>query len=131
MQKPRRRPTLARLGTNKASQRPIRSSTWPRYAFEARQLSLIHIYWGYDKIEEEIKKCKEKYGPNSLTVLTGTGREAGRYMTNTSARVCVTTNQCYTQTGFSCMAPRDTVCSMIGGAGYIEYDFANGLPRCG
>ena len=49
-------------------------------------------------------------------------------MTNTSARVCVTTNQCYTQTGFSCMAPRDTVCSMIGGAGYIEYDFANGLP---
>lgn len=84
--------------------------------------------WAYDKIEEEIKKCKEKYGPNSLTVLTGTGREAGRYMTNTSARICVTTNQCYTQTGFSCMAPRDTVCSMIGGAGYIEYDFANGLP---
>ena len=32
--------------------------------------------WAYDKIEEEIKKCKEKYGPNSLTVLTGTGREA-------------------------------------------------------
>ena len=84
--------------------------------------------WAYDKIEEEINKCKEKYGPNSLTVLTGTGREAGRYMTNTSARICVTTNQCYTQTGFSCMAPRDTVCSMIGGAGYIEYDFANGLP---
>ena len=84
--------------------------------------------WAYDKIEEEISKCKEKYGPNSLTVLTGTGREAGRYMTNTSARICVTTNQCYTQTGFSCMAPRDTVCSMIGGAGYIEYDFANGLP---
>ena len=84
--------------------------------------------WAYDKIEEEIAKCKEKHGPNSLTVLTGTGREAGRYMTNTSARICVTTNQCYTQTGFSCMAPRDTVCSMIGGAGYIEYDFANGLP---
>lgn len=83
--------------------------------------------WAYDKIEEEINKCKEQYGPNSLTVLTGTGREAGRYMTNTSARVCVTTNQCYTQSGFSCMAPRDTVCSMIGGAGYIEYDFANGL----
>lgn len=84
--------------------------------------------WAYDKIEEEIKKCKENYGPNSLSVLTGTGREAGRYMTNTSARICVTTNQCYTQSGFSCMAPRDTVCSMIGGAGYIEYDFANGLP---
>ena len=39
VQKPHRRPTLARLGTNKASQRPIRSSTWPRYAFEARQHS--------------------------------------------------------------------------------------------
>ena len=84
--------------------------------------------WAYDKIEEEIAKCKEKYGPNSLSVLTGTGREAGRYMTNTSARICVTTNQCYTQSGFSCMAPRDTICSMIGGAGYIEYDFAAGLP---
>jgi len=88
------------------------------------------ISWdeAYDIIEREIKKCKEKYGPNSLSVLTGTGREAGRYMTNTSARICVTTNQCYTMSGFSCMAPRDTVCSMIGGAGYIEYDFANGLP---
>lgn len=88
------------------------------------------ISWdeAYDIIEREIVKCKEKYGPNSLSVLTGTGREAGRYMTNTSARVCVTTNQCYTMSGFSCMAPRDTVCSMIGGGGYIEYDYANGLP---
>ena len=85
--------------------------------------------WAYNRIDEEIAKCKEKYGPNSLAMFTGTGREGGKYMTNISARVMVTTNQCYTQSGFSCMAPRDTVCSMIGGAGYIEYDFANGLPE--
>lgn len=100
----------------------------PKDRGDASAWKVVSWDWAYDKIEEEIKKCKAAYGPNSLTVLTGTGREAGRYMTNTSARICETTNQCYTQTGFSCMAPRDTVCSMIGGAGYIEYDFANGLP---
>ncbi|MEI3230550.1 MAG: hypothetical protein V8S24_04400 [Gordonibacter pamelaeae] len=30
-------------------------------------------------IKEKVDKFKEKYGPNSLTVLSGTGREAGRY----------------------------------------------------
>lgn len=84
--------------------------------------------WAYDKIEEQIETIKEKYGPNAITVLRGTGREAGRYGNNTSARICETPNACYTQSGFSCMAPRDTICSMLGGAGYIEYDFASGLP---
>lgn len=83
--------------------------------------------WAYNKIEEEINKCKEKYGPNSIAVLSGTGREAGRYMSNTSHRICLTTNASNTLSGMSCMVPRDTVCSMIGGAGYIEYDFAQGL----
>lgn len=88
------------------------------------------ISWdeAYDIIEREVKKCKEKYGDNSLIYLSGTGREGGRYMRAISSRVLKTSNECYTLSGFSCMAPRDTVCSCIGGAGYIEYDYANGLP---
>jgi len=88
------------------------------------------ITWdeAYDLIESETGKCKEKWGANSLTYLSGTGREGGRYMRAISSRILATSNECYTQSGFSCMAPRDTVCSCIAGAGYIEYDYANGLP---
>ena len=61
----------------------------------------------------------------------GTGREAVRYGFTLSSKVLRTPNNCYAQSGWSCMGPRQTAMTMMLGSAYIELDFNGGSLQRG
>ena len=67
-----------------------------------------------------------KYGSESICVYMGTGREAVRYGFTLSSKVLRTPNNCYAQSGWSCMGPRQTAMTMMLGSAYIELDYNGG-----
>lgn len=79
----------------------------------------------YTIIKENIDKVKKDYGPESILVFTGTGRETNPGQA--AHRVIGTPNPCYGQSGFACYGPRVSITTYVLGAPYPEIDFAGGL----
>ena len=73
---------------------------------------------------DKINEMKEKYGPESIVVYGGTGREACIYYYALAFSAIGTPNVCYTQSGWSCYGPRCSITDFILGAGYPEMDYA-------
>lgn len=88
------------------------------------------ITWdeAFDIIIARTHDIKEKYGPESIVTMNGTGRQCTRYQYPLTATGLGTPNVCYTQSGWSCMGPRLTVTTMVLGGGYSEMDWAAGHP---
>ena len=88
------------------------------------------ITWdeAYDIIEENIQGLKEKYGPESIVVFGGTGREGGPMCGPYGAAMIGTPNACYTQSGYACYTPRLAAAAYITGSTYSEWDYAGALP---
>lgn len=81
----------------------------------------------FDLITEKVKYFKETYGPESILIMGGTGREGGP-MLPAYAHACIgTPNACYTQSGYSCYIPRVAGTTYVLGATYPEMDYAGGL----
>ncbi len=59
-----------------------------------------------DIIEENTRRIQEKYGPQSVLVFGGTGREGNNYYPTIALSVFGTPNSCYAQSGWSCYGPR-------------------------
>lgn len=79
-------------------------------------------------IKEKRAEIVEKYGPESIVVFSGTGREASNYGYGMAFGSLGTPNNAYTQSGWSCYGPRIAVTSFILGAGYPEIDWAGAYP---
>ena len=90
----------------------------------------IEITWdeAYDIIEENIQGLKEKYGPESIVVFGGTGREGGPMCGPYGQAMIGTPNSCYTQSGYACYIPRVAAATYVAGVTYPEMDYAGGLP---
>jgi len=88
------------------------------------------ISWdeAYDIIEQKTKETKEKYGPESIVVFGGTGRQASMYYPVFAFGVFGTPNACYPFSGFSCYGPRIAITHNILGVGYPEIDYAGQFP---
>jgi anaerobic selenocysteine-containing dehydrogenase len=84
------------------------------------------ITWdeAYDLICEKTKYFTETYGPESICVFGGTGREGGQHWYPLAFAVLGTPNCCYSQSGWSCYAPRAAMSNYVLGAGYPEIDNA-------
>ena len=81
-----------------------------------------------DTIIEKTEEITEKYGPESIISMVGTGRQAVRFQYPLTSIGLGSPNVCYSQSGWSCMGPRNTVTTMVLGGGYVELDWAAGLP---
>ena len=77
-----------------------------------------------DRIAAEAKKCREEYGPQSIAVFVGTGREASFYENELAYMALGSSCNVYTQSGMSCYYPRATAVTCIMGGGYPELDYA-------
>ncbi len=86
------------------------------------------ITWdeAYDLIKKNVDEIKEKYGVETITALTGTGRMSN--VSGNANRAVGTPNGCYTQSGFACYGPRVSITTFVLGAPYPEIDYAGGLP---
>lgn len=86
------------------------------------------ITWdeAFDLIESEWKRIRAAYGPESVAIWAGTGREGGTMMPYAAA-MFGTPNYCYTQSGYACYIPRLSCSAYVLGAAYPEVDFAGGL----
>ena len=81
-----------------------------------------------DLLEEQVRGIKEKYGPESIIVMHGTGREACNYAATLPFLALGTPNTCFPQSGDACYAPRGAVGAYIVGGGYPEIDYAEHYP---
>lgn len=59
-----------------------------------------------DIIEKNAKEIQEKYGPESIVVFGGTGREGNNYYNLIANAIFDTPNSCYAQGGWSCYGPQ-------------------------
>ena len=81
-----------------------------------------------EEIIEKVFAVQEKYGKETMLYLCGTGRQATKYQFAMIAGVWGSPNMCYSQSGWSCMGPRNTVMKSLTGAGYAEMNTGYGLP---
>ena len=81
-----------------------------------------------DLLAEKVKYFKETYGPESILLMGGTGREGGPMLPAYGHSALGTPNACYTQSGYSCYIPRVAGTTYVLGATYPEMDYAGGLP---
>ena len=79
-----------------------------------------------DLIISETERIRATYGSEAICQYMGTGREAVRYGFTLSSKVLRTPNNCYAQSGWSCMGPRQTAMTMMLGSAYIELDYGGG-----
>ena len=124
---------------------PIRMLSLPEYVYSpyrilhpmkrARDKRGDDSAWGqitwdeaYDLIVENVKRCTELYGSNSIATFVGTGREAGNWGPTMSCRVFNSPNVVYMQSGWSCYGPRMACTSYVLGAPYPELDYASQYP---
>lgn len=77
-------------------------------------------------IVDKTEEIRAKYGSEAICQYMGTGREAVRYGFELSSKVLRTPNNCYAQSGWSCMGPRQTAMTMMLGSAYIELDYNGG-----
>ncbi len=81
-----------------------------------------------DIIEKKVKEIKEKWGPESIYVFQGTGRESTLYAPPMGSAVLGTPNASFMMSGYSCYGPRCAVADFLLGAGYPEMDYAAFFP---
>ncbi|MGB9783309.1 MAG: molybdopterin-dependent oxidoreductase [Moorellaceae bacterium] len=88
------------------------------------------ISWdeAWDIIVDKVNEIKEKYGPESIVVYGGTGRQACLYYYPLGFAVLGTPNVCYSLSGWSCYGPRCAITQYVLGTGYPEIDFAGYYP---
>ena len=77
-----------------------------------------------DIIEKNAKEIQKKYGPESILVFGGTGREGNNYYNLFANCVFDTPNSVYAQGGWSCYGPRISNTAFMIGGGYPEIDYA-------
>lgn len=89
------------------------------------------ITWdeAYDIIERETNRIKETYGPETIVLFSGTGREAVQYSYPLCFAVLGSPNSCFALSGYSCMGPRAAITDFIVGCGYPEIDIAGYFPN--
>jgi len=78
-----------------------------------------------DIIVANAKKISEKYGPESICVFGGTGREGNNWYPQWANLVFGTPNSVYAQAGWSCYGPRMSNTAFMIGGGYPEIDYAS------
>ncbi len=71
---------------------------------------------------------KEKYGPESIVVFGGTGREGGPMCGPYGAAMIGTPNACYTQSGYACYIPRVAAGTYVAGVTYPEMTMPAACP---
>ncbi|WP_165062601.1 molybdopterin-dependent oxidoreductase [Adlercreutzia sp. ZJ154] len=81
-----------------------------------------------DIIEKEVRQIWENYGPESILLFQGTGRESTLYAPAMGSAVLGTPNFCFSMSGASCYGPRTAVADFLLGAGYPELDYAQFFP---
>jgi len=81
-----------------------------------------------DEILVKTRELQSKYGPETFLYLCGTGRQATKYQHGVCAGIFGSPNVAYTQSGWSCMGPRNSVQKSMIGGGYTEADMGYGLP---
>lgn len=88
------------------------------------------ISWeeAYDIIEKKAQDITERFGPESILVLGGTGRQAATYYPVFAFGVFKSPNICYPLSGFSCYGPRIAVTQFCLGVAYPEVDYAGQFP---
>lgn len=77
-----------------------------------------------DILEEEVRNIWENYGPESIFVSQGTGRQASLYAPPLANSCFKTPNIAFMMSGSSCYGPRTVVADFLLGAGYPELDYA-------
>jgi anaerobic selenocysteine-containing dehydrogenase len=77
-----------------------------------------------DLIVSNAKKVSDQYGPESIAVFGGTGREGNDYYSTFANCVFGTPNAVYAQPGWSCYGPRASITAFMMGGGYPEIDYA-------
>ena len=78
----------------------------------------------FDLLEEKTRYFSDTYGPESIVVFCGTGREATKYHNELAFMGFGTPNACYAQSGWACYAPRVSSMAYLMGGGYPEIDYA-------
>jgi len=81
-----------------------------------------------DLLEEKTRYYRDTYGPESIVVFCGTGREATMYHNELTFMSFGSPNACYAQSGWSCYAPRVSSVAYLMGGGYPEIDYACRYP---
>ena len=81
-----------------------------------------------DIIEERVRDIWANWGPESIVVFQGTGREATLYKSPLCYAALKSPNACFPLSGDSCYGPRCSVADFILGAGYPELDYAAFFP---
>jgi anaerobic selenocysteine-containing dehydrogenase len=93
-------------------------NTWERISWDE----------ALDILESEVRAIWEKYGPESIYVSKGTGREATEYAPPMAQAVFKTPNNAFMMSGASCYGPRTVIGDFLLGAGYPELDYAAFFP---
>jgi len=81
-----------------------------------------------DLVANAALEITEKYGPETIAVFGGTGREANNWYPQWANLVFGTPNSVYAQPGWSCYGPRMTNTAFMMGGGYPEIDYAAKFP---
>lgn len=84
------------------------------------------ISWddAFDLIEEKVKDLKMRFGPETMLVLAGTGRQCTQFEGPLAYAALGTPNQSSPLAGQACYGPRGTASHILMGAGYPEIDHA-------
>jgi anaerobic selenocysteine-containing dehydrogenase len=84
------------------------------------------ISWdeAWDMIEKNVKEIKEKYGPEAIFSVIGTGRDMWHTVPFVTFGALGSPNFTYIHSGWSCYGPRCAITVYTMGAGYPEIDFA-------
>ncbi len=84
------------------------------------------ISWdeAYDIIEKNVKEVKEKYGPEAIFSVIGTGRDMWHTVPFITFGALGSPNFTYIHSGWSCYGPRCAISAYTLGAGYPEMDYA-------
>lgn len=88
----------------------------------------ISLDEAFDILEEKTRYFTDTYGPESIIVFCGTGREATKYHNELAFMGFGTPNACYAQSGWACYAPRVSSMAYLMGGGYPEVDYAARYP---
>jgi len=97
--------------------------------FRGRADKWERITWdeAYDIILSKYYELREKFGPDTISVWTGTGREASAYQFQLCNQVFESRTAIHANGGWSCIIPRQTAMDWVLGSAYVEYDGAFGF----
>ena len=92
---------------------------WERITWDEAFALVAEKYW----------EISGKYGKDSVSVWTGTGREASGYQFTLCNEVFGSRMAVHANGGWSCIIPRQTAMDWVLGAAYVEYDGGFGFEQ--